>query len=272
MSRVLVTGGTGYLGRHVITCLLEAGHTARIMSQRPHPVVLQPGSEWAQAQIETGPELAEAVKGCDVIVHAATDPQHSQQIDVVGTQRLLEAAHEAGVAHIVYISIVGMEDVPFPYYRHKLAVEEMIESSGIPWSILRATQFHEFVDRFLQNATKIPFVSFIPTDLKVQAVDAREVAQRLCELVASGPAGRVPDYGGPEVLTLGEMARSWFAWRGIRNVIVPFWLPGKVAQSFRRGENTCPNEPLHGQITWAQWTQQQRYTPATGGRKHASVS
>lgn len=272
MSRVLVTGGTGYLGRHIVTCLLAAGHTARIMSRKPQPAVLQSGSEWAQAQMEAGQGLAEAVRDCDVIVHAATDPQHAQQIDVVGTRRLLEAAREAGVAHIVYISIVGIERTPFPYYTHKLAVEEMITSSDIPWSILRATQFHEFVDLFLQKATRFPFVALIPTDFKAQTVDAREVAQRLCELVASGPVGRVPDYGGPQVLTIGEMTRAWLAWKGIRRTIVPFWLPGAFARSFRRGDNTCPDEPLHGQITWTQWMEQQQHAAATRGRDHASVS
>ncbi len=269
MLKVLVTGGTGYLGRHIVTSLLEAGHTARVMSRKSRPDVLQPGSEWVQAQIGTGQGLAEAVEGCDVIVHAATNPLRAQQIDVVGTQRLLEVAREAAVAHIVYISIVSIDRIPFAYYRHKLAVEEMVKKSGIPWSILRATQFHEFVDLLLQKATKIPFVALLPTDFKAQTVDAREVAQRLCELVTSGPTGRAPDYGGPEVLTVEEMARAWLAERRIRRGIVPLWLPGEFAQSFRRGENTCPDEPLHGQTTWSQWMQQQRYTLATGGKNHA---
>ncbi len=272
MLKVLVTGGTGYLGRQVVTHLLETGYTARIMSRKPQPTDLQPGSEWAQAQMESEMELAEAVKGCDVIVHTATNPQQAQQIDVVGTQRLLKVAREAGVKHIVYISIVGIDRTPFPYYRYKLMVEEMIKSSDIPWSILRATQFHEFVDLLLQQAAKIPFVSLLPTDFKVQTVDAREVAQRLCKLVTSGPSGHAPDYAGPEVLTIGEMAHTWLTWQGMRRLIVPLWLPGKFARRVRRGENTCPDEPLRGQTTWSQWLQEQRYTPVTGGRNHASVS
>ena len=271
MSRIVVTGGTGYLGRHIVAQLLETGQTVRIMSQKGRPATLQPGSEWAQAQMETGSGLAEAVEGCDVIVHAASDPQRAQQVDVAGTRLLLEAARKAGVAHIVYISIVGIDRIPFAYYRHKLVVEEMIQNSGIPWSILRATQFHEFIDLILQGVTKIPFVALIPTDFKVQSVAASEVARRLCGLVAAGPTGRAPDYGGPEILTSGEMARSWFLWRGIRRVIVPLWIPGNFGNSMRHGENTCPNEPLHGQITWARWMQERQNERMIGDRSHANV-
>jgi uncharacterized protein YbjT (DUF2867 family) len=106
-------------------------------------------------------------------------------------------------------------------YKQDHLFHQESKSSDIPWSILRATQFHEFVDLLLQQATKIPFVSLLPIDFKVQTVDAREVAQRLCELVVSGPRGRAPDYGGPEVLTIGEIARTWLIWQGMHRLIVP---------------------------------------------------
>ncbi len=271
MSKILVTGGTGYLGRHIVTCLLEAGHTVRIMSRSSQPAILRVGSEWAQAQLETGQGLVEAIQGCDAIVHAATNPLQTQKIDVAGTQRLLETARKAGVTHIVYISIVGIDRIPFPYYKHKVAVENMIKSSGIPWSILRATQFHEFIDLILQQTTKFPFVSLLPTDFKAQTVDAREVAQRLCALVASGPSGHIPDFGGPEVLTFGEMIRAWLAVQEMHRVVVPLWLPGGFARGFRRGENTCPDEPLRGYTTWTQWIQERYKVTITGDRNHASV-
>ncbi len=131
----------------------------------------------------------------------------------------------------------------------------MIKKSDIPWTLLRATQFHEFADLILQTVTKLPFVACIPTDFKAQTVDSWEVASRLCELVESEPSGRVADFGGPEVLTLGEMARTWLKVRCIRRAIVPLWLPGGFAQGFRYGENTSPTTPLHGNTTWSQWLQ-----------------
>ncbi len=127
MTKVLVTGGTGYLGRHVVNILRENGSTPRITSRRPPPASLLPGTEWVQVYLETGQGIEEAVQDCDVIVHTATNLRQTQQSDVAGTQRLLEAARYAGVAHVVYISIVGIDRIPFAYYRYKLATEEVVK-------------------------------------------------------------------------------------------------------------------------------------------------
>jgi len=192
----------------------------------------------------------------DVIVHAASSPfRHTQQIDVDGTRRLLERARASTVSHIVYISIVGIDRIPFPYYKYKLAAEELVQRSGIPWSILRATQFHYLLDLILQAATKFPLVTTLPTDLHFQSVAESEVAHRLHEIVQVGPGGRLPDMGGPEVHTMGELAQSWLSLRGMRQAVIPLWLPGKSAQGFRRGYNTCPQQTV-GKITWAEWVQQ----------------
>ena len=213
-------------------------------------------TEWAQADLETGQGIADALAGIDVIVHAASSPfKHTQQIDVEGTRLLLEQARVAGVAHVIYISIVGIDRIPYAYYRAKLAAEELVKNGGIPWSILRATQFHYLVDLFFQAATKVPLVTLLPTDLQCQSIAESEVASRLCEIVVAGPSGRLPDLGGPEVLTTGEMVRTWLMLRGMHRRVLPLHLPGKVAQGFRRGYNTCPDQPLRGHITWTEWLQ-----------------
>ncbi len=262
MTKVLVTGGAGTLGHHVVTRLVEMGYTARIMSRGHRPAELLPGMEWVQANLETGRGIVEAVDDIDMIVHTATNLGRAQQVDVDGTRLLMQKAREAGVAHVVYISIVGVDRIPFPYYKNKLAVEEMIEQSGIPWSILRATQFHYLVDLLLRGMTMFPLVTIVPTDFKGQTIDVSEVAAHLCSAVAAGPSGRLPDLGGPEVLTLGEMAQTWLKQRGMRRVMLPFRVPGKVAQGFRHGYNTCPEEPTRGSITWSEWLQR-RYGVVT---------
>jgi uncharacterized protein YbjT (DUF2867 family) len=256
MTLVLVTGGNGALGREVVPKLIEADYTARIMSRRPRPAKLLPGTEWVQADLETGQGISEAVSGIDVIVHAASSvTRHTRQVDVDGTRMLLEKARAAGVSHVIYISIVGVDRIPFAYYRHKLAAEEVIESAGVPWSILRATQFHYLLDLFLRALTKPPLVTLLPTDLKFQPIATSEVASRLCEIVSTGPGGHLPDIGGPQVHTFGELARTWLDIRGMRRAVIPLPLPGKVAQGFRRGYNTCPEHVL-GKITWAEWVRQ----------------
>jgi len=260
MTRVLVTGGTGTLGREVVRRLADAGYTVRVMSRRERPADLAPGLEWAQADLLRGVGLREAVVDVHTIVHAATgSPSGSTRlldilfgrVDIAGTQRLLEQARAAGVAHLIYVSIVGIERIPFSYYRHKLAAETLVEQGGVPWSILRATQFHTLIDLFLRQLDRLPLF-LLPSHLQFQPIDTGEVADHLCAAVAAPPAGRLPDIGGPTVLTAGELAKAWLAARGLQRRIIDLPLPGKVAHGLRRGYNTCPDH-IGGAVTWAEW-------------------
>ncbi len=256
MTNVLVTGGTGRLGSKVVKELTATGCRVRIMSRKPQPANLLSATEWAQADLETGQGIADAVTGIGVVVHAASSPfKHTRRIDIEGTRLLLEQARAAGVAHVIYISIVGVDRIQYSYYRAKLAAEELVMNSGIPWSLLRATQFHYLVDLSFQAATKLPLVTLLPTDLQCQSIAEREVASRLCEMVAAGPRGRLADLGGPAVLTAGGMMDGWLKLRGMHRRVLPLHIPGKVAQGFRCGYNTCPDQPVHGRITWTEWVQ-----------------
>jgi uncharacterized protein YbjT (DUF2867 family) len=256
MQHILVTGGAGVLGRLIVTQLSAAGYTVRGMSRRAKPGDDWPGAEWEQADLETSAGLTEAVQGIDVVVHAATGGNHhTWQIDVEGTRRLLDAAREAGVSHVVYISIVGIDKVPYAVGKAKLASEDLIQQSGLPWSILRATQLYYGIDVLLQNLTRLPLVALLPTDLLLQPIAEEEVARRLGEIVQAGPSGRLPDIGGPEVSTSGELARIWFRQRGIHRAILPIFLPGKTARGMRQGGNTCPQQAT-GTVSWEAWLQQ----------------
>ncbi len=256
MTTVLVTGGAGRLGSRVVKELTATGYRVRIMSRKRQPPNILSTTEWAQADLETGQGIADAVTGIDVVVHAASSPfKHTRRIDVDGTRLLLEQALAAGVTHVIYISIVGIDRIQYAYYRAKLVAEALVQNSGLPWSLLRATQFHYLVDLFFQAVIKLPLVTLLPTDLQCQSIAEREVASRLCELVAAGPRGRLPDLGGPEVLTAGEMMDSWLKLRRLHRRVLPLHVPGTVAQGFRCGYNTCPDQPVHGRITWTEWVQ-----------------
>src|SRR5258708_11534994 len=147
MQHILVTGGAGGLGRLVVTQLSAAGYTVRGMSRRASPGDDWRGAEWQQADLETGAGLAQAVQGIDVVVHAATGGNnHTWQIDVEGTRRLLDAARGARVSHVVYISIVGIDKVPYAVGKAKLAAEDLIQQSGFPWSILRPPHFYSITN------------------------------------------------------------------------------------------------------------------------------
>ena len=150
----------------------------------------------------------------------------------------------AGVGHLVYVSIVGIDRIPFPYYARKLAAERALQASGQPYSILRATQFHSFVDFLLRrSAGAAPLVMPLPAGYHMQSVDIGDVAERLLRAIADGPRGLLPDYGGPERLTVREAARLWKEARGVRKPICRF--PGSAPRRRRSGLVTTRFRPIH---------------------------
>ncbi len=268
MNRVLVTGGAGLLGRQVVN-RLKNYYLVRVMTRRPRPENFAPEVEWVQADLETGADVRDAVSDVHTIIHCATNPlRHTQQTDVAGTRRLVECAEVAGVKHLIYISIVGIDRVPaYGYYRSKLAAEQHIIRGHVPWSILRATQFHDFIDYGLRVFLRFP-IGLVPTDFQFQPVDCGEVADALARAVMAGPKARLNDMGGPEVLRLGRMASAWLAARHERKLLVPLRLPGKAARGFRGGDVTCP-ENRQGHITWTDWLRQQYGTAAQSSSDYA---
>src|SRR3712207_1674767 len=198
MTTVLVTGGSGLLGRAVVDRLAATGHRVRVLSRRS-PDGLSPSVEAVRGDLRTGSGLAQAVAGADAIVHCASDPRGCQDVDVAGTERLLAAACQAGRPHVVYISIVGVDRIPYAYYRAKVAAERLIEESGLPRTTLRTTQFHEFSLAAVRQLARSPLVPIV-RGWRFQPVDVGEVADALVTHVAAGPAGPIPDLGGPEVL------------------------------------------------------------------------
>lgn len=260
------------LGRELVRAAEGAGHTVRIASRRDRGEGDPPRGEWARVDAATGEGVQAAVAGVDAVIHAASDPRRAEAVDVGGTRTLMDAARAAGVSHLVYVSIVGVDRIPYSYYRRKLEAEEIVAGSGVPWSILRATQFHPFLEMLLRAAARVPLVIPLPTDFRFQSVDPAEVANRLVRSIAEGPGGRLRDFGGPQVLTLGEAAGNWRAERGIRKRVVPLPLPGRTAAAFRMGLNTAPDgEP--GQVGWREWLRAHGAvprTPAPGGAVQSS--
>src|SRR2546427_6694827 len=211
--RVLVTGGTGTLGRPAVQRLVERGQEVRVLPRRPSPA-LRSGVAAVRGDLSTGAGIAAAVEGADTVLHAASNTGLGLgRGDVAGTERLLDAARSAGVAHLLYVSIVGIDRIPLAYYRRKLACEQLVAASGIGHTILRATQFHELLSAALLAVERWPLVP-LPVTWRFQPVAAEEAAARAVDLLLSGPHGRAPDFGGPEVTTLGDMARVWRRWPG----------------------------------------------------------
>jgi uncharacterized protein YbjT (DUF2867 family) len=250
--RILITGGTGALGREITRAAENAGYMVRIGSRSPRAAGTPSQREWTQMQMATGEGFQDALVGIQAVIHAASDPRRPDAVDVNGTRFLVEASRAAGIAHLVFISIVGIDGIPFGYYQSKLAAERIIEGGGVPYSILRATQFHTLVDMLFSAAARFPLVMPLPTDFRVQSVAPFEVADRLVRCAREGPGGRLADFGGPEMLTIGEAAREWKAAKGVRKPVLHLPLPGRVAAAFRAGRNTV-REGEHGTLSWRQW-------------------
>lgn len=247
---VLVTGGTGTLGRQLVMQLRQAGHRARILTRHPGGHV-----DAVEGDLVTGQGLLKAVSGMDAIVHAASAPRDRfkrRATDVRGTRRLLGMAREARVGHLVYVSIVGIDGVAVPYYRTKLAAEAVVREGIVPWSILRATQFHPLMEAFLGRFCRVPGIAAIPTGWQFQPVDPRDVAKRLVEVVTHEPAGLLPDFGGPEVRDFKSIALSWLGARKEARRLIDLRLPFKYSRQFAEGRLLCP-EHKDGTITFEQY-------------------
>lgn len=262
--RVLVTGGSGRLGRVVVPRLVEQRYPVRVASRRPHPDRV--GVEWVVADLATGAGVVDAVTSVDVVVHLASAPyrgRYTVRVDVEGTRRLASAAYHAGVAHLVYTGIVGQDQVPWPYFRRKTAAEEAVRASGVGWSVVRATQFHELVDAVLTAAARLPVLVTDP-GIPAQPVDTRDVADRLLSRIADGPSGRVENFGGPEVLQGAEPLHQWLQARGIRKRVWNVRLPGRLGRAFRAGHLVTDADP-RGRISWREYLRE-TYGPPLADR------
>jgi len=247
---ILVTGGTGTLGRLVVPLLREAGHKVRVLSRKSAEAV--DGIEFVSGDLTTGEGLEAAVTGVETIVHLAGTSKGDED----KARNLVAAAVPAGVRHLVYISVVGADRVPvesgvdramFGYFASKLAAERIVAESGIPWTTLRATQFHDLVLTTAKAMTKLPVVP-VP-GARFQPVETAEVAARLVELALGQPAGLVPDIAGPRVYEMKELIRSYLRAAGKRRLLMPMPMAGKAARAVRAGANLAPDRAV-GHRTW----------------------
>jgi uncharacterized protein YbjT (DUF2867 family) len=248
--KVAVVGGTGVLGKPLVASLAASGDEVVALSRSPSRS-LPEGATHRRVDLTNGEGLGEGLAGVEIVVDASnSSPRNAGPVLVEGTRRLLEAGAAAGVRHHVGISIVGCERVPIAYYKVKVEQEEAIEAGDVPWSLLRATQFHTLIAYGLEQAARF---RLLPTGkAKLQPVDPPIVAKRLAEAAHAGPAGRLPDIGGPEVRTLSELARSWRDANG--RTLLPLRLPmvGPVGRPLREGA-LCDPGGAAGGSTFEQW-------------------
>jgi uncharacterized protein YbjT (DUF2867 family) len=245
MAKVLVTGGTGTLGRQLVARLVERDHEVLALS-RKRPKHDLHRAQWIHGNVLDATRLEVAAAGVDVIVHAASSPsRRARRTEEEGTANAVAAARTHG-AHLIYVSIVGVDAHRFPYYRAKWAAEQIIERSDVAWTIQRATQFFDLIEQFLR------FRVFPATrKMRFQPIDTGEVADRIADLVDAGPTGRAPDVGGPEVVSLRELAAIRKRVTGRRAILIPT-PPVGFLEDFDLGRHLCPAQRV-GRRSWEEW-------------------
>ncbi|MGO4595225.1 SDR family oxidoreductase [Leifsonia sp. 2TAF2] len=239
---ILVTGGTGRIGREVVPLLRAAGREVRVLSRHPQATD-DPGVQQLEGDTVECRGLDAAFAGAGTVLHLAGGARGDDR----AARNVAEAARRAGTGHLILISVVGAARMPIGYFRAKAEAERIIEESGVPWSILAVSQLHEFVLPLVRGLSRLP-ITPAPRGLRFEPVHRAEVAARLAELALSRPAGRVPDLAGPEVLDVAALVAA-FAGRPRSTVRVP--LAGAIGRAYREGDNLADASAVRGERTWS---------------------
>lgn len=240
---VAVVGGTGTVGAHTMRALREKGHDAVALSRA------------SGVDVTTGDGLDEALAGVDAVVDTTNLSTLSARASVAffegGTRRLLAAAERAAVSHLVILSIVGVDRMPHDYYAGKVAQERLIAAGAVPWSIVRATQFHEFAAQIFRQAAIGPI--HLAPRARLQPVAAAEVGGYLAEVAVGAPRGRAQEIAGPLEEALDRMVADYARTRGERVWTPSVSLPGRQMKALRDGLGLPVGEPRRGYQTYAEW-------------------
>ncbi|MCJ0892665.1 SDR family oxidoreductase [Rhodococcus sp. ARC_M5] len=241
--KLAVAGGTGTVGAHVVEVARERGHEVVVLSRS------------AGVDLVTGTGLSDALSGVDAVVDVAStqtvSAKESTAFFSTVTRHLLAGESEKGVGHHLALSIVGIDRAPQSYYAGKVEQERIVRSGTVPWTILRATQFHEFAAQIRARASFGP-VSIIPKMLS-QPIAAREVAERLIDLAERPPSGRVADLGGPRRERMAQMVRGQARAIGKRALVLEVPVPGAYGRAMRDGTLVTSAGADHGTQTFEDW-------------------
>jgi len=241
--RIGIAGGGGTVGGRVVEAARRRGHEAVILTRGAGVDVRDPAA------------VRGALDGVDAVVDVLNintlNTRRATEFFAATTAALLEAGRAAGVGHHIALSIVGVDRAPYGYYAAKLAQERLVEGGGVPWSIQRATQFHDFARQMYDGARLGP-LHLAPRG-RVQPVDVQEVADRLVEVVESGPQGRVTDLAGPREESLVCMVRDYARAQGVRGWIPEVSLPGGLGRAQQDGSLLPGRDAILGRRTFEAW-------------------
>ncbi|NOW95299.1 SDR family oxidoreductase [Mucilaginibacter sp. SG564] len=248
MKNVLVTGGTGLLGREVVDQLLSINYRVSVLSSKKNAVV-PAGVLLIKGDLASNRGLEEATQDADIIIHCASNPKDTQSVDIKGTQNLLNVIDRDKTLHFVYISIINVDKSNYSYYQTKIRVEQMIAASGIPFSVLRTTQFHNYVLSILKTLDKENGTLAIPDGMHFQSIEVKEAATLLIDVAQREPVGLVRGVGGPELLKFEEMAKTYLHVLRRKDELKVRPFQSEEYDRYRSENNIWPTNS-YGRVTW----------------------
>ncbi|MCO8270464.1 SDR family oxidoreductase [Actinoplanes sp. TRM 88003] len=241
--RIAVLGGTGLVGSRVVALLRERRHEAV-----PHG--LSTGVD-----LQTGRGLPEALKDVDVVVNLSRPPVFDQNSPVFfreTMENLLQAAEDAEVGHIVILSVIGAEQVPdVHYYKGRVVQEEVLRDGDVPWSVIRSTDFFEFIDRVLTWTADDTAVR-LPATL-LQPIAADDVARIVAGVATTGSLDGVLEIAGPEVFPLDQLGRITLAARGDERPVVVDPTAAGMYSYVRGAALIAGDTAVLAETTYRQW-------------------
>lgn len=247
--RIAVAGGTGTVGRYVVERARERGHQVDVLSR----------SEGVDLAGSQPLDLSGVGVIIDVTSKETASAAKSTKFFTSVTRKLLAAGGAADVDHYLLLSIVGIDQASHGYYAGKIKQEQQVSESDVPWTILRATQFHELAGQIFTRMKAGP-VSVVPA-MQSQPVAANEVAVRLVDLAEAGPSQRVPDLAGPRVERMAKLSRRWAEATGAKGKVIELPLPGSFGRAMRNGTLLPQRGSDLGKQTFDEWLQ---HAPRTG--------
>lgn len=248
MKNVLVTGGTGLLGREVVDQLLVLNYEVTVLSSKKNTSVPD-GVQMIKGDLASNSGLTDATENADIIIHCASNPKDTRSVDIKGTQNLLGAINRNKTLHFIYISIINVDKSNYAYYQTKIKVEQMIAASGIPFSVLRTTQFHNYVLTILKTFDKKNGVIAIPDGMHFQSIEVKEAATLLVDMAQREPVGLVRGVGGPELLRFEEMAKTYLNVLNRNDELRIKPISNEEYERYRSENNIWPTNS-YGNVTW----------------------
>lgn len=241
--RIAVAGATGSLGTHLVRALDAAGY-------EPIPISRRSGVD-----LLTGAGLASALRDVSALIDASSTSSPATKASVAffdaATRNLLAAEREAGVAHHVAVSIIGAAQVDANYYAGKARQERILFERGDRWSLLRTTQFHEFVRQLIAGAKIGPFQA-VPKMIS-QPIAASEVADELVAIATGEPQGIAPELAGPRQERMARLVRRYLAATGRPRPVIELSVPGAWGRGMRDGTLLPAPGTRLGRITFEDW-------------------